>query len=139
VASSAKKGLTGMSQDIRHLLVAMLAVGGFSLERAWGLLPNLEKEGLADPKTVAGLDEREMVRRLARSGYDRGPTVTPFMADRLMAVHAAVRDGVLAQTCRLMRDGRDREAETMLRRVKGIGPTVFRHFAMFQGSQPGAP
>jgi hypothetical protein len=121
-----------VSTETRHLVVALLAVGGFSLERVWQLLPSLEEEGLLDSKTVEQLDEAEVVRRLGRSGYDRGPTVTPFMAERLMAFHAAVRTGLFAQACRLLREGRRHEAETTLRSVKGIGPTVFSHFAMFQ-------
>jgi len=46
----------------------MLAVGGYSLQRVWDLLPSLEREGRADPKMVEILDEDEVVRRLARSG-----------------------------------------------------------------------
>lgn len=123
-----------MSQDIQHLLVAMLAVGGHSLERVWELLPALEKEGLTDSQTVGGLDEGEIVRRLARSGYDRGPTVTPFMAQRLISLHAAVREGLFARACRLMREGRLQDAEAMLRCVKGIGPAVFKSFVILQGA-----
>jgi hypothetical protein len=130
---SERKAGSGVSRDIVHLVVAMLAVGGYSFQRVWDMLPSLEKEGLADPEIVEQLDEAEVVRRLARSGYDRGSTVTPFMAIRLMALHAAVRQGVLTQACRLMRQGRLQDAETMLCGVKGIGPTVFKHFAMFQG------
>jgi hypothetical protein len=120
-------------EHIEHLIVAMLAVGGYSLERAWVLLPDLEKEGLADPKVVETLDEAEVVRRLARSGYDRGPTVTAFMADRLLAIHAAARNGVLEQVSGLMREGRLRDAEMMLCRVKGVGPIVFKQFATLEG------
>jgi hypothetical protein len=111
----------------------MLAVGGYSLQQVWDLLPSLEREGLADPQIVEMLDEAEVVRRLARSGYDRGPTVTVSMANRLMALHAAVRNGVLTQASRLMQEGRLQDAEKTLRSVKGVGPMVFKQFAALKG------
>jgi len=82
-----------VSRDIGYLVVATLAVGGYSHQRAWDLQPNLEREGLADPKMVEMLDEAEVVRRLARIGYDRGPTVTAFMASRLMALCLRLQRG----------------------------------------------
>src|SRR6267378_3203444 len=118
------------SERIVHLVIAALAVGGYSLERAWDLRPKLEREGLVDPKVVEMLDEAEVVRRLATCGYDRGPIVTASMASRLIALHAAVRIGVLAQTSELMQNGRLQDAEKVLRRVKGVGPMVFRQFAI---------
>ncbi len=123
-----------MSEQEDHLVVALLAVGGYSLQRAWDLLPALQREHLADAKAAEELDEAEVVRRLARAGYDRGASVTTSMAKRLMAVHAAVRDGVLAQASRLMRDGRLQDAERVLCQVSGIGPTVFKHFAVLEGA-----
>jgi len=122
------------SESVVHLMVAVLAVGGYSLQRAWNLLESLKKEGLTNPKVVEKCDEAEVVRRLARSGYDRGPTVTWSMAMRIMALHAAVRGGVLAQAVRLLRDGRVKDAEKVLCEVKGVGPTVFKHFAVLEGA-----
>jgi hypothetical protein len=118
---------------VEHLVVALLAVGGFTLQRTWDLLPNLEREGLTDSRAVEKLDEGEIVRRLARSGYDRGPTVTTSMAKRLMALHVAVRDGVLAEATRLIRDGRVLDAQKALCKIKGVGPMVFKQFAVLEG------
>jgi hypothetical protein len=119
-------------EQVVHLVVAVLAVGGYSLQRAWNLLASLQKEGLTDSKAVEKYDEAEVVRRLARSGYNRGPTVTPSMAKRLMALHAAVRDGVLAQAVRLLQDGRIKDAEKVLCTIKGVGPMVFNQFVMLE-------
>jgi len=122
------------SEQVVHLVVAVLAVGGYSLHRAWNLRANLQKEGLTDSKAVEKCDEAEIVRRLAKSGYDRGPSVTLSMAKRLMALHAAVRDGVLAQVVRLLRDDRVKDAEKVLCAVKGVGPMVFNQFARLEGA-----
>ena len=117
-----------------NLVIATLAVGGYSLQRVWDIQSSLEKQGLVDPWAVEKFNEAEVVRRLAISGYDRGPIVTTSMAKRLMALHAAVRGGVLTQTCRLMQEGRLRDAEHMLCGVKGIGPIVFKQFALLKGA-----
>ena len=117
-----------------NLIIAALAVGGYSLERAWSLLPILETEGLTDPALVLGLDEGQVVQRLARSGYDRGPIVTLSMARRLISIHHAARDGVVEQASELIREGRVRDAEGMLRGVKGVGPIVFKYFMVLETS-----
>jgi hypothetical protein len=122
------------SAQVVHLVVAVLAVGGFSLQRAWNLIASFQTEGLTDSKAVEKYDEAEVVRRLARSGFNRGPTVTTSMAKRLMALHVAVRDGVLAQAVRLLRDGRIKDAEKVLCTIKGVGPTVFNQFVMLEGA-----
>jgi hypothetical protein len=122
----------GVSEDIVSVVIAMLAVGGYSLQRVWDIQASLEKEGLIDPKAVEKLNEAEVVRRLVNSGYDRGPIVTTSMAQRLMALHRAVRSGVLMQTCRLIQEGRLKDAETMLCGVKGIGPSVFKQFMLLR-------
>ena len=42
----------------------------------------LEREGLIDPQVVEMLTEAEVVRRLATSGYDRGPlSPAPWRTD----------------------------------------------------------
>ena len=121
------------SDQVVHLMVAVLAVAGYSLEQAWNLRASLQKEGLMDSKEIEKLDEAEVVRRLARIGYDRGPVVTLSMAKRLMSLHAAVRNGVLEQAVRLMRDNQLKEAEKVLCTVKGVGPMVFKQFARLEG------
>jgi hypothetical protein len=120
------------AEHVKNLVVATLAVGGYPLQRAWDLLPNLEKEGLIDPHAVQRCDEAEVVQRLARSGYDRGPTVTLSMATRLIALHEAVRNGILEQVIRLVADRKIEEGEDMLCRIKGIGPMVFKQFAALE-------
>ncbi|HXG47422.1 MAG TPA: hypothetical protein VNO52_07355 [Methylomirabilota bacterium] len=120
-------------EQVDHLVVALLAVGGYSLQRAWDLLPALQNEGLTDAKAAERLDEAEVVRRLARAGYDRGPIVTTSMAKRLIALHAAVRGGILTHAFGLMREGRLQDAEKAFCKVKGVGPMVFKQFAALEG------
>lgn len=122
-----------MSDQVDHAVVAVLAVGGYPLQRAWDLLPNLQREGLTDSRAIGRSDEAEVVRRLARAGYDRGPTVTTSMAKRIMALHAAIVAGIVAESSRLAREGHLRDAEKTLCKVKGVGPVVFQQFAILEG------
>lgn len=120
---------------IDHLVVALLSVGGYPLQRTWDRLEKLQKEGLTDPAVMSALDEAETVRRLARAGYDRGPDVTTSMARRLIAVHGAIREGILERTLVCLASKKPNEARALLCNVKGIGPAVFENFAALEGSQ----
>jgi hypothetical protein len=123
-----------VSEAVEHLVVATLAVGGYTIQRAWALLPNLKAAGLTDSGAIQTLDESEVVRRLARSGYDRGPAVTMSMAKRIVALHRAVREGVLMAAVTSMREGRLQDAEEILCRINGVGPMVFRQFILLEGA-----
>ena len=57
---------------MENLIVAALAVGRYSLQRALDLLPNLEKEGLADPEVVGALNEEQGVQRLGKEEAGNG-------------------------------------------------------------------
>lgn len=72
--------------------------------------------------------------RLMKAGYDRGPVVTTMMAARLLAVHAAVRDGIFDHVVELASEGRLDEAELIAVRVPGVGPRVFKSFVLLHES-----
>lgn len=100
---------TGASKSAIQVALAEAEKAGRLARGAAGMAPeNVDLAGDLD-------DE-------CRAGHDRGPTVTTSMAKRLMALHAAVREGVLTQTSQLMREGRLQEAERALCKVKGVGP-----------------
>lgn len=56
------------------------------------------------------------------------------MAKRVIALHTAVREGVLAEAVGLMREGGLQDAEEVFCRIKGVGPMVFSQFALLEGA-----
>lgn len=120
------------TEEIGDAVVALLSVGGYSLQRAWECLEGLRGNGLLDPAVVQSLSEGEVVRRLGASGYDRGAIVTTMMARRLVSLHEGVRRGAVRQACDHLREGRVTEAERALCSVSGVGPAVFKNFTALQ-------
>ncbi len=121
------------AEEIADAVIALLSVGGFSLERAWACLEGLRTQGLLETSVVLGLDEGEVVRRLSSAGYDRGAQVTTMMGKRLTNMHNGNRRGAVRRACDLLREGKQSEAEHELCTINGVGPAVFRNFVQLRG------
>jgi hypothetical protein len=108
---------------VEPLVMALLAVNNYSLEKVWELLPRLRAQGLTKPGQVASEDLSRLTVRLAEAGYDRG-RLTPMFADRLQHLMMAIESGRL-DSLRSAATRKDRQAvHGTLRRVRGIGPQV---------------
>lgn len=110
-------------ESIDAILVALLAVQQYSLDRAWSLLPKLEKAGLTDPKKVVKANLGALVVKLTESGYERG-LLNGLMAPRVQNLMMAVVAGELDAFDELRGTGDRQAAIELLCRVKGIGPKV---------------
>ena len=107
-------------EHLESVIVGLLAVNQYRLDKAWALLPGLRTQGMASPDTTPE-DEGEATVRLADAGYDRG-LLTAMFAGRVQNLMAAVRDESLAGFGELVESGRKAEAIKLLCTVKGIGP-----------------
>lgn len=110
-------------KSIEEIVVAVLAVNNYSLEKAHELLPELRSEGLTNPHRVARKDAGDLTVALSRAGYNRG-MLTGLMAERLLGLMEAITDGELEAFEGLLRSGEQERALTLLRKVHGIGPQV---------------
>src|SRR5437763_1556705 len=54
------------------LVVAMLSVNSYSVEKSYAIANQLAAEGLTDPMKLATFEPDEIARRLDRAGYKRG-------------------------------------------------------------------
>ena len=105
------------------LVVAVLAVNRYPLEKVWGQLSGLRAKRLTDPEWVAGADLGDVVVNLAASGHDRG-MLTGMMAERLQVLMQAVFAGTLDTLPGLLAKGDTEAVVKLLCTVKGIGPRV---------------
>ena len=110
------------AKHLGDVVVALLAVNRYPLEKAWGLLPALEANGFTDPATVPE-DIGEATKKLWDSGYDRG-LLTSMFAERIQSLMAAVKAGQLARLDELVDARKKAETVALLCTVPGIGPTV---------------
>lgn len=132
MAGTARGRRDAERNPIEDLIVSLLSVGGFPLERTWRLLPNLAREELTNPEVVTQLDAEEIVKRLVRAGYNRGAAVTRMMALRLIHVHIAVQQRKLVQACQKLANGNTDAAEHLLCSISGVGPVVFNNFVLLR-------
>lgn len=111
---------------VECLLVALLSVNKFPLEKAWSLLPRMREVGLTDPARVAAMGMPAAIEALAGAGYDR-KNLTWMFAERVMALMAAIHGGELAGLDEAIAAKDKAKATELLDRVRGVGPTVIQN------------
>lgn len=116
------------------LVVAMLAVGGFSVEKVLAIREALERRGLLNPRKLAEWDDARITRELTAAGYTRG-MLTGMYAERLSAamkeLAAAER---LPQAEELLASGSASRIADLLLPKKGVGPRVIENFLALRQS-----
>jgi len=114
------------------LVISILSVNRYSIERTYRSIDGLRKEGLFDPRRLMNWDESEIGERLRSAGYDRGPFMTSLFALRLSNLGALIESKDV-DICTNVISGRDTRAiEELLLPVNGIGPSVIANFYMLR-------
>jgi hypothetical protein len=114
------------------LIVSMLAVNSFSLEKVYRMREGLRAAGLFNPEIMRSIDHQESVRRLVNGGYDRGQTLNSIFASRLQEVAIFSNSGELNSAWEFIKIGDKEKVDEILLRIHGIGPAVLRNFWSFQ-------
>lgn len=112
--------------QIECLLMALLSVNNYPLEKAWGLLPRMRELGLTEPARAAAMDMATTIAALTGAGYDR-KNLTWMFAERVKALMAAIHDGELAGLDEAIAAKDKVRATELLDRVRGVGPTVIQN------------
>jgi len=115
------------------LVIAMLSVNNYPLDRTFALFDKLEDEGLFDPNVLASSSASEIARKLGDSGYNRGVAMTAIFTDRLLSLGELVKRGALADCQRTLQDGTRSDVKELLAQVKGVGPKVLESFFLLRG------
>lgn len=117
-------------EAVRNLMVALLDVNSYPIEKVVSCSQELEEEGIFDPEQVSRWTEEDAVRRLARAGYNRGPFMTAFLAERLLSVSRFLQEGGRSVFKRACETRRVEEVAGALKGVRGVGPAVLRNLGM---------
>jgi hypothetical protein len=120
------------------VVVAILAVNQYTLEKTYQLLDGLRTQGLVDPENLRRWTTDEIELRLKRSGCDRGEFMTHLFAVRLSHLGMAV-GGLGVELCVqiLLRNNADSISKLLLP-VKGVGPRVMKNIFLLRGISPSA-
>lgn len=114
------------------LVVAVLSVNNYPLEKAWPIRGRLKSAGLFEPETLASVPVGDLVERLRVAGYDRGAFLTDLVASRLKSVGAFLEDYGVGRATQMLSSGNAEEVHAMLIKIRGVGPSVIRSFLLLR-------
>jgi hypothetical protein len=122
------------SDDVwEDLVVSILAVNQYSLEKTYAIVGGLREAGLASPQNLGAWEIDRIVSRLKSAGCDRGAFMTPLFAARLSSLGKVVGARGMS-ACADILAGKDfEEIRRLLLPVNGIGPKVMRNFCLLRG------
>ena len=110
------------------LVVSMLSVNSYPLDRAYGLLNGLRRERLTDPEELAKRSPPELYVKLIAAGYNRGEFITYLVAERLSSLGAFAKANGIKKCEALIRGSDVAALNELLLSINGIGPAVIRNF-----------
>lgn len=115
------------------LVVSVLSVNQYSVERTYSALEGLRASGLFEPSNLVKWDVDEFVRRLKAAGCDRGEFMTNLFAVRLASLGHFLSQTGVEQVAKILRTQNRELIEKTLLPVKGIGPKVIKNYCFLQG------
>lgn len=115
-------------EAIEDLVIAVLAVNRWSLEKVFSIRDGLDKQGLFDFDSLAQVDPGAIAKKLEAAGYKRGDYMTLMMASRLKGIAEQMGPAKRGEMMAFLEQGDRRELETLLLGLTGVGPSVFEQF-----------
>ena len=131
--------LTGDAESLIHddlwldLVVSLLGVNQYSLEKTYEGRHGLSRESLTSPDTLAQLSVDEIQSRLCLAGYDRGPFMTRLFASRLQSLGISLHNGSGERLRQALELGDIAKVRVLLLSFTGVGPRVVANFLMLRG------
>lgn len=122
-----------MDRPWDDLVVSILAVNQYSLEKTYDLLGGLRAARVTDPDALVNWTFEIMVHKLKTAGCDRGAFMTALFAKRLCALGELLRTKGVLDCESTLSGGNRRSIEALLLPVNGIGPKVLKNFFMLRG------
>lgn len=128
------KRLQGNLEEIwEELVVSILAVNQYSLEKTYAVLPLLREVGVVDPGNLASWELEDVIGRLKAGGCDRGPFMTGLFARRLVSLGVALKSKGVASCGEVISTNDAKAIRNLLLPVEGIGPKVLNNFFLLRG------
>lgn len=109
------------SDEVGQLVVALLCMNNYLVDRAAGLVPAMRERGLLDPVRVAATSQEAAIGELSAAGYARGGYL-PIITFRLFALIEDLGSGKLDALPSIVAAGKKDEFISALAGVHGFGP-----------------
>lgn len=126
--------LTPSEKEIfADLLISMLTVNLWSLEKAFPLHDGLLREGLLDIESVSEMSPEEVFPRLERAGYRRGEFMIGLLSERILNTARTLAGNGIQELSMLIENKEIKKLDELLLGIKGIGPSVLNSFKLLRG------
>lgn len=120
-----------VSQNVwANLVIAMLSVNQYPVEKTWTIFDQLKANGLFDPLNFGKWNYVELYNRLNDSNYNRGKMM-PIFIERLLSLSNLLGD--VKKNENILATGTKDEVSELLKKVKGVGPVVINTFFLIRG------
>jgi hypothetical protein len=129
-----------VDEILQDLVVSVLAVNNYSLEKAYRLCGRLQELGLLDVSALAGspLGAGEIRSKLIEAGYARGEYIETLISQRIERIFGAIKQRGSTEYLLSLDCGSDLVAQR-LSGLYGIGPRVISNFIYLRESgRPGS-
>ena len=117
-----------------NVLIAILAVNGWTAGRVLPLAERFRAVGLLDFAGISGLPVDDIAERLTRAGYARGEYMNLLLATRVLSMATVLSPTELNRLKQCLVEGRTTDVSSTLRGIKGVGPVVLETFWSLQNT-----
>lgn len=114
------------------LVVSILSVNQYSVEKTYAVLPLLRQAGLLCPHNLGSLQLEEIISRLEGAGCNRGPFMTKLFAIRLASLGLALELQGVEKCQNILLSAEPSLIRALLLPINGIGPKVVNNFFMLR-------
>ena len=116
----------------QDLILSILSVNQYSLEKTYKSVEALRMTELFDPKNIASWSIDKIQDKLREGGCDRGTFMTHLFAERIAALGNHISSHGLEECESILLEGTNEDIENLLLPVKGIGPKVLKNFCLLK-------
>lgn len=116
----------------KDLVIALLSIYGYSLEKVDSFAPGLEQQGLFDPVQLVKMSHEDIFKALEKGGYKRGE-LNGIFTDRLLALGAFIQTQGQASAEKILKGKDAKKIEAVLMPIKGVGPKVIDNYLLLRG------
>lgn len=116
----------------KDLVISMLAVNNYTLEKVDAYSAELEAQGLLEPQNLAKFSHEEIFTRLDKAKYKRG-NMNDIFTQRLLSLGEFVQARGLIECEKILLNASKEKISEFLKQVKGVGPKVLENFFELRG------
>lgn len=122
------------TEPFTDLVLAILAVNGWTLEKTADLLSGLRMQGLTNPSVIVGRIYADNATALDAAGYRRGEYMVSLLTDRIIAAAKMWLDRTLEPELKSAENQKDaKRIADLIEPIHGVGKTVVSNYLLLRG------